>query len=383
MKIMLLIFVQIVYAVLLSAILIWVGYRLYVTFTMFRIREGSSKFLGLEDVPTVSVCIPVRNEAGVIEEALERVLASDYPKLEVIVSDDESVDNTSEEVKLLAHKGVRFIPAGKTPTGWLGKTHALDELYRQASGDYILFLSADTRIAPQTISKLVSYALSEEAQMVSVLPMRDDSPRASVFFGTLRYFLELLLHSPFDPAFSTACWMIERDFLRQVDGFSAYKDSFVAEAKLAQAVQSFRRYRFLASNLVLGISYRKKWRSQIQTSVRSNYYIMKNVPFAGAVYGGLVMMWSGPLVALIVLLFNPQSIFGWLITGLASLGGVLYATFCSFAWNKYSLIGFVTWPIVVAQELITMLASTYLHKYRKPIIWKGRDVSQTAAISQG
>ncbi len=378
---MLILIIQIVYCLLLIMALAWVSYRLAKAFSLSRLDvDQQATTLNSEALPTVSVCIPVRNEAKVIEGVLTRVLASDYPKLEIIVLDDESVDNTSDMIKLMAHKGIRFIPAGPLPDGWIGKNHALDELYRQSTGEYVLFLSADTRISPKSISKLVNFALKEKAQMVSVLPMRDDSPRRSVFFGSLRYFLELLFHSPFDPAFSTACWLIERNFLNQVDGLKAYKDNFVAEATLAQAVQSFGQYRFLTSSKELGIAYRKRWRSQVKTAIRSNYHIMKNISFASFVYAGLFLFWTGPIVALVTLLINKQSVFGWTVTGLAMLSGLLYAVYCSVAWNRLGVVGFLTWPVVVFQELVTMLVSIYRHKYRKTIIWKGRDISKQPMI---
>ncbi|HEY5695544.1 MAG TPA: glycosyltransferase, partial [Candidatus Saccharimonadales bacterium] len=46
----------------------------------------------ISELPTVSVCIPARNERHAMTQCLERVLASTYQKLEVIVFDDSSDD---------------------------------------------------------------------------------------------------------------------------------------------------------------------------------------------------------------------------------------------------------------------------------------------------
>ena len=63
-----------------------------------------------------------------MNDCLERVVASTYPKLEIIVLDDHSQDNTSALIKSFAHKGVRFVEGTKLPEGWLGKNHALQLL---------------------------------------------------------------------------------------------------------------------------------------------------------------------------------------------------------------------------------------------------------------
>src|SRR5665648_287743 len=103
------------------------------------------------DLPTVSVCVPARNETHAMTRCLEAVLASDYEKLEVIVLDDSSVDDTSVLIKSFAHEGVRFVSGETLPTGWLGKNHALHGLQNEASGSILLFIDVDTHISPTTI----------------------------------------------------------------------------------------------------------------------------------------------------------------------------------------------------------------------------------------
>ena len=87
-------------------------------------------------LPTVSVCIAARNEVHALSQCLERVLQSDYEKLEVLVLDDSSEDDTPHIIKSFAHAGVRFIAGRDIPAGWLGKNHANQTLALEASGDY-------------------------------------------------------------------------------------------------------------------------------------------------------------------------------------------------------------------------------------------------------
>jgi|GEM_PF-313982 len=81
---------------------------IFYAFYMIRILRAwdrAPKFDGMEvsedDLPGVSVIVPVRNEAAYIEKNLEGILFQEYPKdrFEIIVIDDESTDNTLEIIK--------------------------------------------------------------------------------------------------------------------------------------------------------------------------------------------------------------------------------------------------------------------------------------------
>ena len=51
-------------------------------------------------------------------------IASDYPKLEIIVLDDCSQDRTAEIIRNFAHDGVRFIQSEDNKDNWLDKNKA-------------------------------------------------------------------------------------------------------------------------------------------------------------------------------------------------------------------------------------------------------------------
>src|ERR1700759_1043342 len=108
--------------------------KLVFAFNHFKMKTILSDSKMLKDLPSVSVCIPARNETHAMSQCLERVIASTYPKLEVIVLDDSSVDDTSVLIKAYAHAGVRFVEGSRLPKGWLGKNHALQGLLHEASG---------------------------------------------------------------------------------------------------------------------------------------------------------------------------------------------------------------------------------------------------------
>jgi hypothetical protein len=212
----------------------------------------------LKEVPSLSVCIPARNERHAMTQCLERVLASDYEKLEIVVFDDSSDDETSVLIRSFAHAGVRFVPGSKLPEGWLGKNHALDILAQEASGAYVVFMDVDAFIEPTTLTNLMSYMQSTHKTMVSVIPQRQDAWRTSVLFGPLRYFWQATLASP---ATSGAFWAIKRDTLLALGGLEPHKNEVQAEAHIATLVGT--QYQWLFDDGRLGVSYEKKWRPAV------------------------------------------------------------------------------------------------------------------------
>lgn len=355
----------------------FITYKLRFAFAHFRIKQQMTPLGVIEDMPSVTVCIPARNEDHAMTECLERVVACNYPKLEVLVLDDLSGDETSVLIKSFAHAGVRFIEGTKLPSGWLGKNHALYELAKEASGNYIFFMDVDTRIQPDTIEQLVAYATQEGAAMVSVLPRREDGFRASVLFSTLRYFWETVLHHKTAPATASNAWLINRSVLmKEFGGLQSYKSAIQPETKLSAALMAQGRYRFLIGTPQIGISYEKKWRSQLATSIRLLFPLLGNnfilaigaaldmlilcSPFV-IVVGGLLLGWGSPQWVALVLLVLSMLVYGW---------------YLSRIWTRAWWLGAILWPAVLLQECLVLLVSIDRHR-RKLVTWKGRKIVST------
>jgi hypothetical protein len=329
------------------------------------------------DLPSVSVCIPARNETHAMTQCLERVLASDYEKLEVVVYDDSSADDTSILIRSFAHVGVRFVPGTKLPEGWLGKNHALEVLAREASGTYVIFLDVDTFIQPTTISQMVAYAVSERRKMLSVIPERNDTWRVSVLLGTLRYFWQLVLSNSRALASSSSVWLIERDtLLGVIGGFTPFKSEVQPEARIATLLGS-STYHCLLSSEQLGVSYEKRWRSQIETSRRLLYPMAGGTVLRGVAAFAVLLLLNVPLFTIL-----SATIFGWTVVQIMALWLLfsfmaLYSVYTSHVWRQNWWIGGLLWPVVILQEFILYLSSVWGYA-RHTITWKGRSV--TAAV---
>ena len=352
----------------------YAGLKLRYGLTHFKMKRLMSEPSMLRDMPTVSVCVPARNEMAVMSECLEKLLASKYPKLEIIVFDDSSADNTSTLIKAFAHEGIRFVEGSPLPEGWLGKNHALQELLRQASGDYILFMDVDTRLGADTIEELMAYCLQEKAAMISVLPRREDGWRWSVIFGTLRYFWEIIFHRQSSPAVASNAWMIEQEALVALGGFESIKAMVQPEARLSAQLMAENKYRFLIGTSLLGVTYEKKWRSQAATSIRLLFPLL----------GGRIYLSVLGVFALLVLLmpfaaFVDGFFMGWSI--IQAISGavlmifvILYGIFLRQTRAHTWWLGALLWPLTLMQEIVLLITSTERY-LRHDVTWKGRSIT--------
>jgi cellulose synthase/poly-beta-1,6-N-acetylglucosamine synthase-like glycosyltransferase/peptidoglycan/xylan/chitin deacetylase (PgdA/CDA1 family)/spore germination protein YaaH len=119
-----------------------------------RIAKRTPDLLPADREPLVSVLIPCFNEESVIAGSIDRILASRWSRLEVLVLDDGSTDGTAEQVR--AHHGqdprVRLLTFANG-----GKALALNKGLTHAKGEVIVALDADTLFAKDTIARLVRW----------------------------------------------------------------------------------------------------------------------------------------------------------------------------------------------------------------------------------
>lgn len=122
--------------------------------------------------PKVSVLIPARNEAANIGAALDSVLANRAVDLEVLVLDDGSSDGTAGivEAHAVTDARLKLRAAPALPPGWCGKQHACYVLAGMARGDWLVFMDADVRLAPEALSRMVEFMRQSGAALASGVP---------------------------------------------------------------------------------------------------------------------------------------------------------------------------------------------------------------------
>jgi cellulose synthase/poly-beta-1,6-N-acetylglucosamine synthase-like glycosyltransferase len=95
-----------------------------------------------EDLGDVTVLIPARNEAGVIERTLT-ALRSQGRGFTTILVDDQSSDRTVAFARSTMNSGLTILSGSPLPEGWTGKVWALEQGWRQVDSKFVLLLDAD------------------------------------------------------------------------------------------------------------------------------------------------------------------------------------------------------------------------------------------------
>jgi glycosyltransferase involved in cell wall biosynthesis len=111
---------------------------------------------------TLSVIVPVYNEAGTIETVVLRLLRLPTV-LEVIVVDDGSSDETPAVAQRLAadHSRVSYIRHAKNA----GKTAALRTGFARSTGDIVIVQDADLEYDPDDIAEVIKPILDGDADV--------------------------------------------------------------------------------------------------------------------------------------------------------------------------------------------------------------------------
>lgn len=106
----------------------------------------------LDQHPTISVVVPAHNEETVLASCIHSITASGYDHLEVLIIDDGSSDATADIGRELAAADpqVRYIHQPNA-----GKGAALNHGYRESTGEFLMFVDADSVFTSATIPEML------------------------------------------------------------------------------------------------------------------------------------------------------------------------------------------------------------------------------------
>jgi glycosyltransferase involved in cell wall biosynthesis len=124
------------------------------------------------DLPLVSVVIPIYNVEQYLNESIDSVLAQTYKKLEIILVDDGSPDNSGKIADEYAVKDKRIKVIHKKNGGLSDARNAGIKI---ATGEYITFIDSDDYVHVKFIDILLDSALGQEIDIVQCNSTRDET----------------------------------------------------------------------------------------------------------------------------------------------------------------------------------------------------------------
>ncbi len=195
----------------------------------------------------ITVVVAARNEQKAIVRCAESLLAQTHERLEVVVVDDRSNDDTPRLLEELErrHDRLRVLTVEELPAGWLGKSHALALGAAQTEGEWLLFTDADILFDPRAISEALGYARRNELEHLTLIPEFGGpkficKPYAAFIFQSAVAFGQLWKMS--DPAAKQtlgvgAFNLIRRDAYVGIGTHEAFKMHTTDDNELARRVQ--------------------------------------------------------------------------------------------------------------------------------------------------
>ena len=136
---------------------IYAGFMLYFFSGLIRLRKEST--VKHQDVPTVSIVVAARNEEENIGNLLDDLSQQTYPheKLQVVIADDRSTDNTWSIIREYKNKynnfyGVKIADLSNTMTA---KKHALTKAIEESNGEITISTDADCRVPNTWVKSIV------------------------------------------------------------------------------------------------------------------------------------------------------------------------------------------------------------------------------------
>jgi 4,4'-diaponeurosporenoate glycosyltransferase len=334
---------------------------------------------------SVSVVIPARNEESTLPALLESLRQLTVGIRQVVVVDDDSRDATASVAR---RGGADVVPAGVPKPGWTGKAWACHVGARATSGDLLLFLDADTVLAPGALAGLLE--LHEgHGGLVSVQPFHHvvrPYEQLSAYFNAV----SLMASAAFtrrpgrQPMAFGPCLLTSRADYERVGGHAAVRGEILDDVSLAAA---YHRAGLPVRCAVGGRSIRMRSYPggirQMADGWTKNFASGASAAASGAALAAVLWVSAHHAVAVGAGLSFIEASTGWgasLAHGHPLLWAVAWGT---AAWQLRSILrrigsfGWWTWllfPVALLAFDLIFARSAALTVVRRQVRWRGREV---------
>lgn len=204
-------------------------------------------------VSDVAVIVPVRDEEANIARCLQSLADQTYatPRTRILVIDDQSRDRTREIVAAFVEKYAQMAltRSPSLPLGWTGKSHACAIGAQLAGGsEWLCFLDADVRAEPEMLASAVTYAVSEDLDLLSLSPRQEFETFAERLIMPCGFYLlafcqdlrRLQAQDCASTVVTGQCMLIRRSAYEAVGGHGAVRRAICEDLELGLLVKRLR-----------------------------------------------------------------------------------------------------------------------------------------------
>lgn len=351
---------------------------------------------------SISVIIPARNE----EQALPILLGSlrnlTIDVAEIVVVDDDSEDATASVAR---SAGAIVLAASGRPAGWTGKAWACHLGARASSGDLLLFLDADTVLAPDALGGLLEL-YERHGGLVSVQPYHQ-VVRVHEQFSAYFNVMSLLASAAFArgsvrgsaqgshrrPMAFGPCLLTARPDYQLAGGHAAVRGEILDDVQLAAA------YDQVGLPVLCAIGDQSVWMRSYPRGIRQ-----LAAGWTKNIASGATAAATGPTLASVLWVCAHHAVaMGALLALVAMLTGVdvplsyghpaLWAVaWVGVAWQLWWILRQIgsfhwwTWalfPVSLFVFDLLFARSAVLTLFRRSVTWRGRTVDLDSSDSAG
>lgn len=343
----------------------------------------------LKEGPTITVIIPVRNEASNIGCLLEDLSRQTYTRFNVIVADDSSTDNTRAIVRQYTAQAlysIYLLPLSDERTA-SPKKRAITQSITLATGHLIVTTDGDCRVGPDWLASIASFYSQTGAKLISgpVTFTTKSQQSKTTLFDTLQAieFASLIgsgactmaLGMPTMCNGANLCY--EKQIFLEVGGFAGVDH-------LASGDDEFLMHK-IAGRYPDGIKFLKATEAIVQTQPHQSWSAFYQQRKRWASKWRAYKSWLPTLLAVFVFLSNVvpvMAVLGWWlghITGAVALGIVGLKVIPEFLFLRRILVFLQKKSSVSAIPLTQILYPFYvvffgLAAQGKGYSWKGRNL---------
>ena len=239
---------MLVLSIVLLVVIVWlIGHALRQRYALARLSAAAPG--SPADGPRVAIIVPARDESANIGACLAALLAQDYPRLAIVVVDDESTDDTAAIVRRLGTQDRRIVlmQSPPLPPGWTGKVNACAAGARAVAdaAEWLCFVDADIRAQPALIASAIGAASREAIDLLTLAPRQELQSFAERLVLPCGFYLlsfsqnlARMQAADSDDAAATGQFMlIRRAAYEDVGGHAAVSRSIVEDIDLARLMK--------------------------------------------------------------------------------------------------------------------------------------------------